>query len=59
MPALLDWLRASFIYIVAFLLPLAGALIAVIRFTEGDRAEGTRIAAAAVLGVCVYAILLM
>lgn len=59
MPALLDWLRASFIYIVAFLLPLAGAVIALIRVTEGDRDEGARIAAAAVLGAGAYAILLM
>ncbi|MDQ3676447.1 MAG: hypothetical protein M3401_06530 [Actinomycetota bacterium] len=59
MPPTLDWLRGSFIYIVAFALPLAGAVIAVWRFSQGDREDGARIAAAALLGACVYAIWLM
>ncbi len=51
-----DWLRASFIYIVAFALPLAGAVLAVLRYVDGEREEGARILAAAVLGACVYAV---
>jgi len=56
---MLDRLRASFIYIVAIVLPLAGVIIAVIRFSEGDRDEGTRIAAAALLGVSIMALLFL
>ncbi|MGH2919721.1 MAG: hypothetical protein ACRDLS_14150 [Solirubrobacteraceae bacterium] len=55
---MLDWLRGSFGYIVAFVLPLAGAVLAVWRFSEGDREDGARLAAAALLGACVYALLL-
>ena len=51
---LLDRLRGSFIYIVAFLLPLAGAVIAVVRFSEGDREEAARVLAASVAGAFVY-----
>ena len=54
---MLDRLRGSFIYVVAIALPLAGAVIAAIRFAEGDRDEGFRIAAAALLGACLYALL--
>jgi len=54
---MLDRLRGSFIYVVAIVLPLAGAIIAVIRFAEGDREEAVRIAAAALLGLCVLALL--
>jgi hypothetical protein len=56
MAPILDWLRANFIYIVAFILPLAGAVLAVVKFSEGEREECARIAAASVLGACVYAI---
>jgi len=52
MPArVLDVLRVGFPYIVAFFLPFAGAVIAVVRFSQGDRDEALRIAAVAVLGL--------
>jgi hypothetical protein len=54
----LDWGRANFIIIVAAALPLAGLVIAIVRFTEGERQEAARILAAAVLGTIVYLILL-
>jgi len=56
---MLDRLRGSFIYVVALVLPLAGAVIAAIRFAEGDRDEAVRIAAAALLGTCVLALLFL
>lgn len=55
---MLERLRGIFIYVVAFLLPLAGAILVVVRFAEGQREEAARIAAAALLGTCVYAIVL-
>lgn len=55
---MLDRLRGSFIYVVAIALPLAGAIIAVIRFAEGDHDEAVRTMAAALLGICLYALLL-
>lgn len=55
---ILDWLRANFIYIVAIILPLAGAVLAVAKFSEGDRHEGTRILAATVCGAFLYLIAL-
>jgi hypothetical protein len=55
---LLDALRVGFPYIVAIALPLAGVLIAVIRYTQGDRDEALRIAVAAFLGVCLYGLIL-
>jgi len=50
----LDRLRGSFVYIVALLLPLAGVLLAAARFAEHDRDEGTRLAAASLLGASIY-----
>lgn len=58
-PAMLDRLRAWFPYIVAVVLPLAGAVLAVVRFADGDRDEGLRIAAVALLGASLYALLLL
>jgi hypothetical protein len=55
---MLDRLRVAFPYIVAIALPLAGVVIAVVRATQGERDEGLRIAAAAFLGLCLYALLL-
>jgi hypothetical protein len=55
---MLDRLRAAFPYVVAIALPLAGVLIAVIRYAQGDRDDGLQIAAAAFLGLCLYALLL-
>lgn len=54
----LDVLRAAFPYVIAIALPLAGAIIGVAKYTAGDRDEGLRIAATAVLGLCLYALLL-
>jgi hypothetical protein len=51
---MLDRLRASFVYIVAFLLPLAGVLLAAARFVEQDREAGTRLAAVSLLGASIY-----
>ena len=58
MAPVLDFLRAYFAYIVAVALPLAGIVMAIAKFAAGDRDEGLRIAAASVLGVCLYALAL-
>ena len=55
---ILDRLRVAFPYIVAVALPLAGIIIAVVRFTQDERDDGLRIAAAAFLGLCLYGLLL-
>jgi hypothetical protein len=55
---MLDRLRWIFPYAVAVALPLAGAVLAVVRYADGDRDEGMRIAAATVLGLALYALLL-
>jgi hypothetical protein len=55
---MLDRLRGWFVYIVALALPLAGAVLAAIRFADGERDDGLRIAAAAVFGAALYALLL-
>jgi len=57
MSAMLDRLRGTFLYAVALVLPLAGAIMAMARFAEGDREEGIRLAALTLLGACVYALL--
>ena len=54
----LDRLRAGFPYIVALGLPLAGLLLAIYQYMEGDREEGTRLLGATLLGVALYALLL-
>lgn len=54
----LDVLRVAFPYLVAVALPLAGVIIAVIRYTQDDREDALRIAAAALLGICLYGLLL-
>jgi hypothetical protein len=54
----LDRLRGAFIYIVAALLPLAGLILAVVRYSQGERDESLRILLAAFIGVCVYGLLL-
>ena len=55
---MLDRLRVLFPYIVAVALPLAGAVLAVVRLVDGDRDDALRIAAASVLGLALYALLL-
>ena len=42
--AMLDRLRGLFPVIVAVALPLAGAVLAIVRFADGDRDEGLRLA---------------
>lgn len=54
----LDRLRAGFPYIVALGLPLAGLLLAIIRFSAGDRDEGVRLLGATAVGCALYALLL-
>ena len=56
---MLDRLRQAFPYVVAVALPLAGVIIAVIRYGEGERDDALRIALAAFLGLCLYGLLLM
>jgi len=56
---ILERLRGSFIYVVALVLPLAGALIAIARFSEGDRDEGIRLGALALLGACIFALVFL
>ncbi len=56
---MLDRLRVLFPYIVAVALPLAGAVLAVLRFVESDRDGALRIAAASLLGLALYALLLL
>jgi Na+-driven multidrug efflux pump len=54
---MLDRLRWIFPYAVALALPLAGAVLAAVRYADGDRDEALRLAAAALLGLCLYALL--
>jgi hypothetical protein len=56
---MLDRLRLLFPFVVAVVLPLAGAILAVVRFAGGDRDEGLRLAAASVLGLALYALFLL
>lgn len=58
MAPVLDFLRTYFAYFVAVALPLAGLVLAIAKYASGDRDEGARIAAAALLGACLYALLL-
>ncbi|HVF78011.1 MAG TPA: hypothetical protein VNA28_06920 [Solirubrobacteraceae bacterium] len=51
---MLDRLRQAFPYIVAVALPLAGVVIAVLRYSQGDRDDGLRIGVAALLGLFLY-----
>jgi hypothetical protein len=55
---MLDFLRGIFVYVVAIALPLAGVILAIAKFADGDRDEAIRIGAATLLGACVYALLL-
>ncbi len=53
---MLDRLRMLFPYIVALALPLAGVIIAVIRYSEGEHDDALRLAAVALLGMSLYAL---
>lgn len=55
---MLDRLRWIFPLAVALALPLAGAVLAVVRFVDGNRDEALRLAAASLLGLMLYALLL-
>jgi hypothetical protein len=55
---MLDRLRWVFPYAVAVALPLAGVVLAVIRYADGDRHDALRLAAASLLGVCLWALIL-
>lgn len=55
---MLDRLRWIFPYAIAVALPLAGVVLAVMRFADGDRDDALRLAAASLLGLCLYALLL-
>jgi hypothetical protein len=55
---MLDRLRALFPFAVAVALPLAGVVLALARFAAGGRDEALRLAAATLLGVALYALLL-
>ena len=57
-PDVLEFLRRYFAYFVAVALPLAGVILAVVRFAEGERDDALRIAACALLGACLYGLLL-
>ena len=56
---ILDFLRRYFAYFVAFFLPLAGVVLAAIKFAEGDRDDALRIAAVALLGMCIIGLLFL
>lgn len=56
---MLDRLRAAFPYIVAVALPLAGIVIAVLRYSQGARDDALRIAVAAFLGMCLYGLFVL
>ena len=55
---MLDRLRWIFPYAVAVALPLAGVVLAAVRYADRDRDEALRLAAASLLGLCLYALLL-
>lgn len=55
---MLDAARGVFIYVLAALLPLAGLILAAVRFAEGDRHEGAMVLAAALLGAFAYLLVL-
>jgi hypothetical protein len=56
---MLDRLRMSFPYFLAVALPLVGAVLAVLWFVDGERDDALRIAAASVLGLALYALVLL
>ncbi|MGI9096973.1 MAG: hypothetical protein ACR2H2_00475 [Solirubrobacteraceae bacterium] len=55
---MLDRLRWLFPFAVAVALPLAGIILAGVRFAQGNRDEALRLAGAALLGGALYALLL-
>ena len=57
--AVLDRLRELFPLALAVALPLVGAVFALLRFSDGHRDEALRIGAATLLGLALYALLLL
>jgi hypothetical protein len=55
---ILDFLRTNFALFVAVALPLAGVVLAIAKYTAGDREDAYRVAAASLLGCFLYALLL-
>jgi hypothetical protein len=55
---ILDFLRGIFVYVVAIALPAAGVILAIVQFGKGERDEGIRLAAASLLGIFLYLLLL-
>lgn len=56
---MLDRLRQGFPFAIAVLLPLVGAFLAAIAYSQGERDGALRIALATLLGACLYALLLL
>jgi len=56
---MLDRLRQAFPLVIAVVLPLVGVLLAANEYSRGDRAGALRIALATLLGVFVYALVLL
>jgi hypothetical protein len=56
---MLDRLRVLFPFVVALVLPLAGAILALGRVADGDRDAALRLAAVSVLGLALYGLLLL
>lgn len=56
---MLDRLRELFPLVLAVALPLVGAIFAILRFSAGHRDDGLRIGAATLLGLALYAVLLL
>jgi len=56
---ILDRVRGVFLYAIAVVLPLAGVILAGVRYTEGERDEALRIALASLLGIFVYALVFL
>ncbi len=56
---MLDRLRVAFAYVVAVALPLAGVIMAILRYTQGERDDALRIALSALLGMCLYGLLFL
>ena len=56
---MLDRLRWLFPFVVALVLPLAGAILTAARFVEGDRDDGLRLLGVTLLGVALYALFVL
>lgn len=54
--SVLDRLRVAFPYIISVALPLAGIILAIVRYSQGERDDALRTAVAAVLGIFLYSL---